>query len=121
MTRYIADLTDFNNTLNNQPDDKLLVVCFTASWCGPCKRIMAPVCEKVAECNPNVTIVKVDVDDCEEVASLNDITISGAYSPTLVVANGSDTGNGLFATGAYSLSNVSDPVAGNLRHKQLTS
>ena len=29
-----------------------------------------------------------------EVASLNDITINGAYSPTLVVANGSDTGNG---------------------------
>ena len=74
MTRYIADLNDFNNTLNNQPDNKLLIVCFTASWCGPCKRIMAPVCEKVAESNSNVTIVKVDVDDCEEVASLNDIS-----------------------------------------------
>ena len=40
---------------------------------------MAPVCEKVSETNPNVTIVKVDVDDCEEVASLNDIS----YMPTL--------------------------------------
>ena len=29
-----------------------------------------------------------------EVASLNDITINGAYTPTPVLANGSDTGNG---------------------------
>ena len=29
-----------------------------------------------------------------EVATLNDITINGAYTPTPVLANGSDTGNG---------------------------
>ena len=65
MMRYITDTDDMNNVLNNQPDNKLLVVCYTASWCGPCKTIMSPLCEKVAGSNPNITIVKVDVDDCE--------------------------------------------------------
>lgn len=73
MTRYITDTDDMESVLNNQPDNKLLVVCYTASWCGPCKTIMSPLCEKVAGSNPNITIVKVDVDDCEELASMNEI------------------------------------------------
>jgi len=48
--------------------DKLVVVDFTASWCGPCQRI-APIFAKLAEEMPDVVFVKVDVDDNEEVAS----------------------------------------------------
>jgi len=47
--------------------DKLVVVDFTASWCGPCQRI-APIFAKMAEENPDVVFVKVDVDENEEVA-----------------------------------------------------
>lgn len=73
MVRYIKDTADFKETLDNQPSDKLLVVCFTASWCGPCQRIMKPAFEKLEPVAPHVTLVKVDVDDCEEVAAENDI------------------------------------------------
>ena len=74
MTRYITDTQYYENVFNNQPDNKLLVVCYTASWCGPCKTIMSPLCEKVAGSTPNITIVKVDVDECEELASINEIS-----------------------------------------------
>jgi thioredoxin len=44
-----------------------VVVDFTATWCGPCQRI-APVFTALAEENPEVCFVKVDVDENEEVA-----------------------------------------------------
>merc|ERR1712188_355410 len=48
--------------------DKLVVVDFTASWCGPCQRI-APVFAKLAEEMEDVAFVKVDVDENEETAA----------------------------------------------------
>jgi thioredoxin len=47
---------------------KLVVVDFTASWCGPC-RFIAPVFEKLASENSDVEFVKVDVDDADDVAA----------------------------------------------------
>jgi len=47
--------------------DKLMVVDFTATWCGPCQRI-APLFAQMADEIPDVVFVKVDVDENEEVA-----------------------------------------------------
>lgn len=40
---------------------------FWAPWCGPC-RMQGPVLEKFAEANPNVKVVKINVDDNQELA-----------------------------------------------------
>ena len=47
--------------------EQLVVVDWTASWCGPCKMI-APVFQSLAEKHPQVVFVKVDVDEHMEAA-----------------------------------------------------
>lgn len=45
----------------------LVVVDFFATWCGPCKMI-SPKLEELAKDFKNITILKVDVDECEDLA-----------------------------------------------------
>ena len=60
--------------------DKIVLVDFYADWCNPCK-ILSPILEEVARENPDIKLVKVDVDTNENLAYEY-----RAYSiPTLVV------------------------------------
>ncbi|WCK57640.1 thioredoxin (plasmid) [Aneurinibacillus sp. Ricciae_BoGa-3] len=60
-------------TMNNfeqevEKSDRLVVLDFWATWCGPC-RAVAPVFQSVSEKISDVTFGKVDVDEQPSLAS----------------------------------------------------
>jgi thioredoxin 1 len=58
MVKLIEELSEI-------PQQGLVVIDFFATWCGPCKAI-APLYEKLAGIFTEITCVKVDVDESQE-------------------------------------------------------
>lgn len=61
----VKDAADYDAILKNNHS---VFVDFYADWCGPCK-MLAPVVEKLADQNRDVTFVKVNVDQNPDIAS----------------------------------------------------
>ena len=62
----VATNTNFNELLQ---DSKLVIVDFWATWCGPC-RMLSPILDQIEEEMPDqITVVKVNVDDADEIAA----------------------------------------------------
>lgn len=49
-----------------------VLLCFSAAWCGPCRRL-TPVLEQIASEGADVEILKADVDTCPELAARHGI------------------------------------------------
>lgn len=60
---------------------KLVVVDFTASWCGPCQRIAPKYAELAEEYADDALLVKVDVDENAELAARMGVQVL----PTFIV------------------------------------
>lgn len=65
---YHIDSSEKFKVLVQQCGNSLLVLDFSASWCGPCKRI-APYFEQLARKYTSVVFAKIDVDEVPDVAS----------------------------------------------------
>ena len=71
--KVIESAEEYNEIITCEENKNILILAyFTASWCGPCK-IVSPVVERIGTEKDSVMVLKVDVDENEEVASVCNI------------------------------------------------
>lgn len=71
MIEKLSNLDEFNIKCGGSIPNKLVIVDFTASWCGPCQRI-APFFDELSTSDKYITkciFYKVDVDECEDISA----------------------------------------------------
>ncbi|CAH1392479.1 unnamed protein product [Nezara viridula] len=83
MSYHIKDADDLQNKLK-EAGDNLVVIDFHATWCGPCRKI-GPKYEEFAGSYPDVMFLKVDVDECEDIAAQYEISVMPTF---IFVKNG---------------------------------
>lgn len=75
--KHVNTVSEFDAII---AENKNVLVDFYATWCGPCK-MLAPVFEEVDPTYDDVTFVKVNVDECGELAVRYGVSVI----PTLIV------------------------------------
>eukprot|EP00668_Euglena_longa_P011153 GGOE01013535.1.p1 GENE.GGOE01013535.1~~GGOE01013535.1.p1 ORF type:complete len:115 (-),score=33.43 GGOE01013535.1:139-453(-) len=77
MPDFLKTKKEFDDCISENP---LVIVDFTAAWCGPCQNI-APKFVEFSEKYTSAKFVKVDVDDNADTAQSEDINAM----PTFIV------------------------------------
>ena len=70
MVQTLTSLEEFENVIDS---GKTVVVDFTATWCGPCRKVAQPF-ERLANIYTELVFVKVDVDEAHDVATRYNVT-----------------------------------------------
>ena len=66
--------------------EKTVLVDFYADWCGPCK-MLAPIIQEIANENENIKVVKVNIDEAQDLAEKYDVM---SIPTTVVIKNGQE-------------------------------
>ncbi|HEU5473119.1 MAG TPA: thioredoxin [Actinophytocola sp.] len=86
MAANTVVVTDSSFSTDVLGSDKLVLVDFWATWCGPC-RMVAPVLEEIAaEHQETLTVAKLDID--ENPATARDYQVMSI--PTLILFKGGE-------------------------------
>lgn len=65
---------DFKEKVDVGSKDKVIIVDFFATWCGPCKMLMPRIETVVGENEGKVNLAKVDIDEHTEIALDYDVS-----------------------------------------------
>ncbi|XP_055384977.1 thioredoxin-2-like [Condylostylus longicornis] len=79
MAIHVKNSQELKETLD-KTTNKLVVLDFFANWCGPCKTLAPKIEEYAKQFESNILIIKIDVDDLEEIAMEYEIS----SMPTLI-------------------------------------
>lgn len=66
MSEVVLNTSNFNEEVTNT--DKLVLIDFYATWCGPCKMLSPIILEIANEYSNMVKVCKVNVDEDQELA-----------------------------------------------------
>ncbi|KAJ3216145.1 hypothetical protein HDU67_009872 [Dinochytrium kinnereticum] len=73
FVKHVATDSEFQSHLSSAPPGKLVVVDFTATWCGPC-RVIKPVYATLASKFKHCLFLEVDVDQLKETSQRCGVT-----------------------------------------------
>ena len=83
--------------------DKTVLIDFYAEWCGPCKAY-SPIVEAVASENEDIKVVKIDVDNAQDIAMKYQVM---SIPTTVIIKNGQEVNR---AVGMISKSDLVEMV-----------
>ena len=102
-TMEIMKVTSANFEEEFLNSDKTVLIDFYAEWCGPCKAY-SPIVEAVANENEDIKVVKIDVDNAQDIAMKYQVM---SIPTTVVIKNGQEVNR---AVGMISKSDLVEMV-----------